>query len=66
LKGILLLGALLFILFFFVWFFRTATNVTSDIFLKNIFESFYKNALLSLIMILLFLVFVVAVLFYYK
>jgi len=65
-KSIILIGSLLFIMFFFVWFFGSIANVTSDVFLKNIFESFHESSLYSLIVVIVLIVFVILAFLYYK
>jgi len=55
-KIIVLIGSWFFVMFFFVWFFGSIANVTSDVFLKNIFESFHKGALYSLILVIIVLI----------
>jgi flagellar biosynthesis protein FlhB len=66
LKSIILIGSLLFIMFFFVWFFGSVAEVTSDAFLKNIFKSFHESALYSLIVVIVLIVFVILAFLYYK
>jgi hypothetical protein len=66
LKSIILIGSLLFIMFFFVWFFGSIAEITSDVFLKNIFKSFHESALYSLILAIVLIVFVILAFLYYK
>jgi len=66
LKSIILIGSLLSIMFFFVWFFGSIAEITSDVFLKNIFKSFHESALYSLILAIVLIVFVILAFLYYK